>query len=176
MPRTGMIYSDVYLEHETGRHPESPVRLTSVLEYLDRVGALDVLDVFPPRMADVEQLRASADETIVELVSLQDKLNLNAGLTEEFLQAVLRSEIAKQRVETTQVYLAETRDQLDELVSRRTSSPNEINLELVECGVIAPMVNLPERLRFAALAAIATFLTVAVGQWWTARRATPRNS
>ena len=57
MPRTGMIYSDVYLEHDTGGHPESPARLTSVLEHLDRVGALDVLNVFLPRMADIEQLR-----------------------------------------------------------------------------------------------------------------------
>ena len=56
MSPTGLIYSDLYLAHRTGDHPECPSRLTSVMEHLKMRRLLEELRVYEPRSADVEQL------------------------------------------------------------------------------------------------------------------------
>jgi acetoin utilization deacetylase AcuC-like enzyme len=57
MARTGLVYSDVFLAHDTGQHPECAGRLTAVRSHLQRSGLWDELRIFTPRAADIEQLR-----------------------------------------------------------------------------------------------------------------------
>jgi acetoin utilization deacetylase AcuC-like enzyme len=56
MTRTGAIYSDIYLEHDTGEHVECAARLVVIREHLERTGTWEKLRVFAPRAADVEQI------------------------------------------------------------------------------------------------------------------------
>ena len=44
LAKTGLVYGEVYLQHETGRHhPEKPQRLTAIIETLEAAGLLDKL-------------------------------------------------------------------------------------------------------------------------------------
>ena len=56
MPPTGLIYSNVYLAHQTGDHPECPSRVKSIWSHLKMRRLLEELQVYEPRAADVEQL------------------------------------------------------------------------------------------------------------------------
>lgn len=52
MKSTGLIYHPDYLKHQTGHgHPESPDRLTAVMERLDKTGLLKELAVIEPKPA-----------------------------------------------------------------------------------------------------------------------------
>ena len=57
MPTTGVVYSNVYLEHKTGEHPECPGRLIAIQNRLVRTGLWENLRIFTPRAADIEDLR-----------------------------------------------------------------------------------------------------------------------
>ena len=39
----GVVYSPVFLEHDTGEHPESPLRLEAVVQKLQETGLWDNL-------------------------------------------------------------------------------------------------------------------------------------
>ncbi len=119
----------------------------------------------------VEGLRPAAIDVVEELVILQEELNLSAGLTEEFLRSTLQVEFAGHLTEAARGDLGQTEKRLLDLAERRTSTSEDVMLELVDCGVIAGPVNLGERLRIGALGALMTFLVVGLGQWWLNRRA-----
>lgn len=54
-PRTGLLYDDVYLRHDTGPgHPERPQRLTAIMERLEKAGLLDKLVRLKPRKASLD--------------------------------------------------------------------------------------------------------------------------
>lgn len=54
--RTGVVYDDRYLLHETGRHPERKERLKSIISFLAEKGVLDKLEIIEPRKAAVEEI------------------------------------------------------------------------------------------------------------------------
>ena len=53
---TYLIYSDIYLKHDTGPHPETALRLASTMNYLRRKKWLDKLTLVEPRQASVEEI------------------------------------------------------------------------------------------------------------------------
>ncbi len=54
-PRTGLLYDDIYLRHDTGPgHPERPQRLTAIMERLEKSGLLDKLVRLKPRKASLD--------------------------------------------------------------------------------------------------------------------------
>ncbi|MDH3558535.1 MAG: histone deacetylase, partial [Deltaproteobacteria bacterium] len=53
LAETGLVYGEVYLQHETGRHhPEKPQRLTAIIETLEAAGLLDKLLRIEPAPAE----------------------------------------------------------------------------------------------------------------------------
>jgi acetoin utilization deacetylase AcuC-like enzyme/formylglycine-generating enzyme required for sulfatase activity len=58
-PRTALVYDDIYLEHETGAgHPESPQRLTTIVEQLKSDGLYSKLVHLTAVVATEEQISA----------------------------------------------------------------------------------------------------------------------
>src|SRR3989337_897182 len=52
----GLVYDPLYLEHDTGSHPENASRLTAILSLLEGAGLLDRLQPIEARDATVEEV------------------------------------------------------------------------------------------------------------------------
>ena len=68
MPAVGLVYDPLYLEHDTGRHPEKAERLRAVVRHLEQSGVLARLRALPARDATVEELAFVHDRDHVESV------------------------------------------------------------------------------------------------------------
>lgn len=117
----------------------------------------------------VERVRSTTDSAVDELMALQEELNLSAGLTEGFLRATLRAEVAATRLELLRTDLRSCGDRLAALVERRTAGDSGLRAELAFYGVEDRPANLVERLRSGGLGAVLAFFSVFFGQWWVAR-------
>ncbi len=53
---TGLVYHDIYLEHRTDPHPETPLRLVAAMKHLRETGLLDELVLVEPRPAGKDEL------------------------------------------------------------------------------------------------------------------------
>ena len=58
---TGIVYSDVYLRHDTGSHPESARRLRAIMEGLREKGLLERLVCIEPKRASIEDIATVHD-------------------------------------------------------------------------------------------------------------------
>ena len=54
--KVGVVYDPVYLEHDTGEHPENKGRLETILSSLKESGLWEQLIHIPPRLATMEEL------------------------------------------------------------------------------------------------------------------------
>ena len=67
--KTGFLYSDIYLKHETGAgHPERPERLTAIVARLKEKGMLNELVALKPVPASTEWVRAVHTQEYIERV------------------------------------------------------------------------------------------------------------
>jgi acetoin utilization deacetylase AcuC-like enzyme len=69
--RTGIVYDDVYLLHDTGPgHPESPRRLRDALEALRDSGLLSSgsVEIVKPREASIEEIELAHSRSYIDLV------------------------------------------------------------------------------------------------------------
>jgi acetoin utilization deacetylase AcuC-like enzyme len=67
--KTGFVYDDIYLEHKTTPgHPESPARLTAILEKLKADGVYAQLVPLTPQAASLERIQAIHTPKYVERV------------------------------------------------------------------------------------------------------------
>jgi len=118
----------------------------------------------------VEQIRATAEQTIEQLFSVDDGLIQAVGLSEDFLHAVLKAELAANRAQTAQDDMARADLRLKELVAKRESTSADIGIKLVSCGVIGTELNLAQRARLGGIAFGVTLVTLLIGQWLMTRR------
>ncbi|WP_276624207.1 hypothetical protein [Methermicoccus shengliensis] len=56
MRRCGLVYDERYLLHDTGNHPESPLRLSHTMEHLGASGLLDRLELVEPAYVPMESV------------------------------------------------------------------------------------------------------------------------
>jgi len=118
----------------------------------------------------MERVRTTADETVDNLVDLQQKLNLSADLSEEFQRAMLEVEVAASRLQSTQSYLDKTNNRLRDLRTRRLTPENPTAVTLHQCHVVGSVIDWGERTRTGVVGAALTLVTVLLGQWWAGRR------
>ncbi len=52
----GIVYDPIYLQHDTGSHPENKQRLVAIMDLLEKSGLSEQLTSIPPRMATAEEL------------------------------------------------------------------------------------------------------------------------
>jgi len=119
----------------------------------------------------VGRLQAQADERIEVIVRLQEELDLDPALDEEFLKVLSRAENAGGRLQGTGEALAEARNRLRDLAVGRTGAGEPAGPQVISCGAAGTPVNLNERLWTGGLGAVLALLTVYGTQWWMARRA-----
>ncbi|HXK34779.1 MAG TPA: histone deacetylase [Dehalococcoidia bacterium] len=66
--RVGFVYDEIFLEHDTGAHPESANRLTATVRLLDECGLLGKLDRIAARAATPDELALAHDARYVAAV------------------------------------------------------------------------------------------------------------
>lgn len=72
--RVGIVYDPIYLEHDTGSHPENKQRLVSVMNRLEKSGLLRRLTSIAPRMVtENELLMVHTQEHIVRVESASER-------------------------------------------------------------------------------------------------------
>ena len=57
----GLVYDPIYLEHDTGSHPENSQRLIAIMSHLEETGAKAKLTSLAPRPATIEELEMIHD-------------------------------------------------------------------------------------------------------------------
>jgi len=65
---TYLVYSDIYLEHNTGAHPENSQRLEFTISYLKRKGWLGKVTLLNPREASQEEIAYIHNKNYIESV------------------------------------------------------------------------------------------------------------
>ena len=63
--KTGFVYDPIYLEHDTGHHPESAKRLEAIVSHLEQTGLKQQLIPIAPRAASIEELSLVHDEDYI---------------------------------------------------------------------------------------------------------------
>ncbi len=64
----GLIYDPIYLEHDTGTHPETSERLVAIMSLLEKSGVKDHLVSIPPRMATEGELITNHSKELIARV------------------------------------------------------------------------------------------------------------
>lgn len=118
----------------------------------------------------VERVRRTADETIDTLIDLQDELNLHADLSEGFVGAMLKVELAAGRLQLTQGYLNQTKSTLRDLRAKRLAPANPTKIEVVGYDELGSVIDWRGRAQTGGIGAALTLITVLFGQWWVSRR------
>jgi len=66
--KAGLVYDPIYLEHDTGSHPENSQRLVAIMSHLEKTGLINQATTLSPRAASVEELEmVHAPEYISEI-------------------------------------------------------------------------------------------------------------
>ncbi|MCK4937633.1 MAG: histone deacetylase, partial [Methanosarcinales archaeon] len=55
--QVGFVYSEDYLEHDTGMHPENARRLKAIIKGLEDAGIIDLLYPIEPKPATIDQIQ-----------------------------------------------------------------------------------------------------------------------
>jgi len=66
--KVGLVYHSIYLEHDTGQHPENARRLEAVMSHLNETGLRRKLIAIEPRAASPEELAAVHDSRYISSV------------------------------------------------------------------------------------------------------------
>jgi acetoin utilization deacetylase AcuC-like enzyme len=54
--KAGLVYDPIYLEHDTGSHPENSQRLVAIMSHLEETGLINQTTTLSPRPASTEKL------------------------------------------------------------------------------------------------------------------------
>jgi len=72
--KAGLVYDPIYLEHDTGRHPEKSQRLVAIMSHLEETGVKEKLTLLSPRPASIEELETvHAPEYVSEVKSKAER-------------------------------------------------------------------------------------------------------
>jgi len=112
----------------------------------------------------VEKMRSTAQQTVEELLAVQEAI-LDAGnLTDAFVAGLLRAELAAQRVQALRQDLAVVESRLRELETDRRAAADAVGVELLSCDVIGYEFHQWRRARVGLVGLVVTFLVVLVSR------------
>ena len=118
----------------------------------------------------LEHFRAETDKTVDRLVAVQDGLLETTEQVEGLVEAVVRAELAGDRLKITQSDLRRSERRLKQLATKRRSKYEDGGIELVSAGVMGSPINGSTRAAAGVVAGAIAFLSVLFGQWHVARR------
>ncbi len=165
---------DISLRASRGLHRRSKQRINKIDEHLESRALVQskkqhVKDIETAKKA-VALTRSQIDASIMDLLDLQERLNINIGLSDTFLRASVTVELADEQASSAKQQLTHTQSQQQSLRQQRLEELPESNIKLIECGVIRGPINLRDRLQTALLATFLTILALSVSRWRIRRK------
>jgi len=118
----------------------------------------------------VDRVRSITDQTVDQLLTLQEELNSTAERSEEFHVAQGDLNRATERLDITQAMLAETQRRLDDLETTRLATEVVPPIRLVSCEALDRPVNLLPKAITGLVVFMLAFGALMLGQSWTATR------
>ncbi|NIQ02437.1 MAG: histone deacetylase [Nitrospinaceae bacterium] len=96
MNKTGYIYDPLYLEHDTGQHPENSGRLVAIENHLQGSDLHSKLQIHPPRAATLEEIELNHEPGYAEAVqyrceSGEHHLDMDTAICPKSYEAALLS-------------------------------------------------------------------------------------
>ena len=76
-----IVYDEIFLEHDTGKHPECAERLANTVQHLHSTGLWDECTIHTPREATVEELEAVHFPAHVKKVREMSAVRSQKGLS-----------------------------------------------------------------------------------------------
>jgi acetoin utilization deacetylase AcuC-like enzyme len=64
----GWVYDPIYLEHDTGNHPESPARLSAIIDHLNKTGLLAQTIALPAEPATLRDIGRVHTPAMIDLI------------------------------------------------------------------------------------------------------------
>jgi acetoin utilization deacetylase AcuC-like enzyme len=71
--KVGLVYDPIYLEHDTGGHPENAGRLVAIMSHLEKTGIKKKLIPITPRMASIAEIELVHDAEYISEVNRMAK-------------------------------------------------------------------------------------------------------
>lgn len=165
---------DAALRSATGLHRRSQQQIRVIDERLERKAAEQARNEYRAALAratvGVEDLRSRADRLVGELVTLQESLNIQAGLSAEFLRESLTAEHANREAGLARTDLEDLRKHQLALEEKRRATFGDTLLSLVDIGPVSDWTHAWRRLRVGIAGALIAVLAVLAGQWIVARQ------
>lgn len=118
----------------------------------------------------LEHFRTETDKTVDQLVAVQDDLLETTEQVEGLVAAVVRAELAGDRLKITQSDLQRSEQRLRQLAAKRRSKYEDGGIKLASAGVMGSSINGSTRAAAGVAAGAIAFLSVLLGQWHMARR------
>ena len=75
--KVALVYDPIYLEHDTGSHPENSQRLVAMMSHLEKTGMKEKLILLSPRLASVEEIEMVHDPGYIS--SIKSKAERGGG-------------------------------------------------------------------------------------------------
>ncbi len=165
---------DISLRASRGLHRRSKQRMKKIDNTLASRALLHSRkqqeeDIETAKLA-VATARMGIDDSIEALLVLQERLNINIGLSDNFLRASVTAELAGERASSAEEQLSNTLSQHDILKQQRIGVLPESKIEFIECGVIRGPTNLGARLQTAGLAGLLTMVALGLSRWRVTRK------
>lgn len=165
---------DAALRSATGLHRRSQHQVRVIDERLERKAAEQARGEYRVALAratvGVEDLRTRADRLVGELVTLQESLNIQAGLSAEFLRESLTAEHAGREAGLARSDLDILRQHQRTLEEKRRATLGDTVLSLVDIRPVSDWTHAWRRLRVGLAGALIAVLAVLVGQWLVQRQ------
>ena len=118
----------------------------------------------------LEELQTEMDRVVDSMMSLQEDLNLNADRSEAFSRAVVRMEVAANRLKLLRADMGRTERRQRRLSADRVAAADAFTFQFLSSEPVNGPENLQERLKIGGLTAVLTFVAAMFGQWWITRK------
>lgn len=165
---------DTALRGATGLRRRSQHQIRAIDERLERqatdLARKSYREALAVANANWDELRSRADRLVEELVSLQESLNVQAGLSAEFLRASLSAQRAEREADLAKSDLTRVREHQQTLEDQRRATFGDTSLTVVDVGLIPDWTTTWRRARVALAGSLVAVGAVLGGQWLVRRQ------
>lgn len=160
---------DSALRSSRGLRSRTRDRLTAIEDDLQAKALQSARNQYARDLTDAQtehaRARADLDAAVGELVQADDTVLASVGASDEFLEVLIRRELAQAAADDHARQIAELQQFLDRRAARREALTAEPPVSLVGIETSLDPQDLPQRLTLSGAAFAVAFISLLLGQW-----------